>query len=87
MERFLILSTIKEQSLANRACAALENAGIPVMIEHVELRENGEKSQGFRLLVPSQYTQTAKRIYDATVVSFQNSRIHQRIIVSSAAIN
>lgn len=65
MERFLVLTTTTERHQASRACAALEDAGIPVMLEHVEINNDGGSASGFRLLVPAQFTQTAMRLVSA----------------------
>ena len=70
MERFLVLTTTTEQPLANRTCAVLEDAGIPVMIEHVEITDGGSRALGFRLMVPSQFTQTAMRLIAATSTAY-----------------
>jgi hypothetical protein len=70
MEKFQILTTTTEQSLANKTCAVLEEAGIPVMLEHVEMAEGRSRVSGFRVLVPIQHTQTAMRLADVTSNSF-----------------
>ena len=62
IDRFIELASSTEQSLVNRACAALEKADIPVLIEHVEdLHQYGGKA-AFRLLVPLEHSQRARRI-------------------------
>lgn len=66
MDRFLVLTTTTEQPLANKTCAVLEDAGIPVMLEHVEITHGETRASGYKLLVPSQFTQTAMRLVDAT---------------------
>lgn len=68
MERFLVVSTTTEQSLANRSLSVLEEAGIPVMLEHVEIVAHGRRSSasGYRLLVPVDHVHTAMRIIAAT---------------------
>lgn len=70
MDKYLTLTTTTEQPLANKTCAMLENAGIPVMMEHVELKEGRARSSGYRVLVPSQFTQVAMKLADATSMSF-----------------
>ncbi|RMG44050.1 MAG: hypothetical protein D6719_02715 [Candidatus Dadabacteria bacterium] len=62
MEKYLVLTTTTERSLANRACTTLEQAGIPVLVEHVEISESGLRATGYRVLVPAQFTQTAMRL-------------------------
>ena len=70
-DRFLVLTTTFEQALADRTCAALEDAGIPVILEHVQISDrNAEnipyKASGYRVLVPAPHTQTAMRLVTAT---------------------
>jgi hypothetical protein len=70
MEQFLVLTTTTEQNLANKTCAALENAGIPVMLEHIEIVEGEDRASGYRVLVPSQFTATAMRLVKAASTAF-----------------
>ena len=60
--RFIELASTTEQNLVNRACAALENANIPVLIEHVDEQGQYGGQSAFRLLVPHQHSQRARRI-------------------------
>jgi hypothetical protein len=62
MERFLVLFTTTESRVADASCEALEDAGIPVMIEHVDVLDQGSKIAGFRLLVPSHHSQEALKV-------------------------
>lgn len=62
MDRYVVLTTIFEQVLANKTCEALEDAGIPVMLEHREVVSDDGRASNYRVLVPSQYTQTAMRL-------------------------
>lgn len=64
MEKFLVLTTTTEQILATRTCELLEDSGIPVMLEHIEILDGNTRAHGYRLLVPSQYSQTALRLVD-----------------------
>jgi hypothetical protein len=68
-DHYILLTRISEQPLANKACAALENAGIPVMLEHVEVKNGGTRASSYRLFVPSQFTQTAQRLVDSSSAS------------------
>ena len=70
MDKFILLTTTTERTIANRACAALEDAGIPVMIEHEETSANAEDASGFRVLVPSQFTQAALKLTGAAASPF-----------------
>jgi hypothetical protein len=70
-DRFLVLTTTFEQALADKTCAVLEDAGIPVILEHVQISERGSKeapykASGYRVLVPAPLTQTAMRLVSAT---------------------
>jgi len=62
MDQFLIIATLTHHMIANRTCEALEDAGIPVMLEHVEIEEDGNSTTGYRVLVPSQYSSAATRL-------------------------
>lgn len=62
MDHYVLLTRISDQPLANKACAALEDAGIPVMLEHVEVTSGATRASSYRLFVPSQFTQTAQRL-------------------------
>ena len=64
MDKFLVLTTTTEQRLANRACELLEDSGIPVMLEHIEIMDGNTRAHGYRLLVPAQFSQTALRLVD-----------------------
>lgn len=74
-DHYILLTRISEQPLANKACAALENAGIPVMLEHVEVKSGATRASSYRLFVPSQFTQTAQRVVD-----FSGSPVIDRFI-------
>ena len=71
-DHYILLTRISEQPLANKACAALENAGIPVMLEHVEVKSGATRASSYRLFVPSQFTQTAQRVVDVSSTSAVN---------------
>ncbi len=59
MEKFFVLRTVTDQSLAERICESFEDETIPVLLEHVTLSEGVDSVSGFRILVPSQHTQHA----------------------------
>jgi hypothetical protein len=65
MERYQVLTTTAEQPFVNKASEMLEDAGIPIMVEHVKIAEKSGVSNGFNILVPRQYQQSAKRLIDA----------------------
>ena len=64
MDRFVVLITTTDQPLAERYCAALEEADIPVMLEHVEIHDGTLRASGYRLMVPAQFSTAAHRIAD-----------------------
>ena len=57
--RYVVVTTFGEQRTANTACAALEGVGIPVMLEHIHIREGTLHGVAYRLLVPLHFSQTA----------------------------
>lgn len=59
MSNFLVLATFSNRQIANRTCEILEDAGIPILLEHVEYVDCDEREFGYRLLVPSDSTQNA----------------------------
>ena len=72
VEKYVILSTITELSLANKTCAALEKANIPVLIEHAPAAGREQGRMGYRILVPFRYSQAARRISDNALISYEN---------------
>ncbi len=79
MERFVVLTSTTEQTLANKTCELLEDRGIPVMLEHREILNGKERASSYRLLVPIEFVQTAKRLTYATYSSAHaraSSKIH-----------
>jgi hypothetical protein len=69
MDQYLVLTTTTEQPLATKACDALEDAGIPLLLEHIEMANGRERSSGYRLLVPSRFSQRARRLVDVVYVN------------------
>lgn len=67
VDKFILLTVTSERTIANRTCAALEDAGIPVMIEHEVVSQECDEGAGFRVLVPSQFTQAAMKLTGAAV--------------------
>ncbi|MCB0310473.1 MAG: hypothetical protein KDD42_04525 [Bdellovibrionales bacterium] len=66
VDRFVVITTTSEQVLANKTCQAIEDAGIPVMLDHRQIGSGQRFASGFRVLVPSQHSQTAQRLAQAT---------------------
>ena len=73
MDKFIVLAVTKERVTANRACAALEDAGIPVMIEHEAVSSENVDEGGFKVLVPTQFTQAAMKLTSAHSALFMTS--------------
>ena len=63
---FSVLTIITQSSVADRTCERLEEAGIPVMLEHVEISYGPQVSHGYRLLVPSTMHQNAMSLISLT---------------------
>jgi hypothetical protein len=87
-DRFLVLTTTFEQGLADRTCAVLEDAGIPVILEHVQIADRtpeniAYKASGYRVLVPAPHTQTAMRLVTATSTAYYD-RIAEQAAVGLA---
>ena len=76
---FVVLTSISEQQLATKTCEALEEAGIPVLLEHREIVDGPRKATGYRVFVPAQFRQSAMRLASAASSSFlfkTSERIH-----------
>ncbi len=73
MDHYVLLTRISEQPVANRACASLEDAGIPVMLEHVEVTSGGTRASNFRLFVPDQHVQAAQKLVSNFVPGLYSS--------------
>ena len=65
MDRYLEVVTTEDSTSADKSCETLEQAGIPVLIQHVEITTEGTSRPGFTLLVPSQHCNQAQRLVDA----------------------
>ena len=59
MDQYLPISILSTRSEANDACAVLEEFGIPIMLQYVEVEEAQEKLCAYRLLVPLEFTQAS----------------------------
>lgn len=70
MEKYCAITTVTDQNLANRICAVLEDANIPVMLEHVEVVDNYRRDSGYRILVPSGNLRKAIRLFEGAAVAF-----------------
>lgn len=59
MDQFLVLTTLTDRIEIDSTADMLETAGIPIMLEHVEVEQQGTAAPGVRVLVPSQWAQRA----------------------------
>jgi hypothetical protein len=62
MDRFVILSTTKEQSGAVKLSDALEVAGIPFIVQHKRNKNKDDENPNFVVLVPDRYISNASQI-------------------------
>ena len=63
-DKFVCIKVLTSQKLADRACTALEEAGIPVMLQHLEVEEGELRALGFRVFTPTRCVQSASRIVE-----------------------
>lgn len=61
---FLVITTISDKSLIDRICTTLEDAEIPLMLEHVEIIGGKNSANGVRVLVPEDCTRMAMRLLE-----------------------
>ncbi|NDC36819.1 MAG: hypothetical protein EBZ48_02070 [Proteobacteria bacterium] len=66
-ERYLSICVLSDMHETDHACSSLERAGIPVIIQHLSVHDERERSNApqvssYRLLVPMRYTQAAMSI-------------------------
>ena len=70
--QFLVLTTVSDRLLADQMCSVLEDADIPVLLEHVELFEGEEVAFGIRVMVPAPHAQRALGMVDAVTSQFES---------------
>ena len=61
-ERFVSIKVLSDSASADRTCSILEEAGIPVLIQHLEIEEGTLKASGYRVLAPAHCAQTAMKL-------------------------
>ena len=74
-QSYVVVTTFGEARAANGACAALEAIGIPVMIEHVHVREAKLHGIAYRVLVPVHFSQTALTVLSGLGVANQDDAV------------
>jgi len=62
IDQYIVLSTVSEQLGALRATDVLEDAGIPVMVEHILASRTQSKQKRFKVMVPDRYSQKANQL-------------------------
>lgn len=71
VEEFVALTTTNNQDLANRISAALEDIGVPIVLEHVLLNN---QENGYRISTQLRYKENASRIVDNHLALFATQR-------------
>lgn len=59
MDQYLPISILTTRADANKACETLEDAGIPIMLQFVQVEEGAEKMIAYRLFVPLEFRQAS----------------------------
>lgn len=65
-DKFLVITTISDKLQINQVCNLLEEAEIPMMLEHVEIVRGPIAANAVRVLVPAQNTNLALRLIEAS---------------------
>ncbi len=73
MDTFLVLCTVAERELASALSEALENEGMSVMLEHVQIRSGFEQASGYRILVLSKDVEQATLLVAQVKESYLSS--------------
>ncbi len=61
-ERYVSITVFSDPVAADQACSVLEEAGLPVLIQHLEVEGGELKASGYRVLAPANYAQTAMKL-------------------------
>jgi hypothetical protein len=77
IETFIVLATVDSLELANRISAAFEDIGIPILLEHVDSKDDLEGA-AYRISTHSQFSENGARIVD----NFMNAHDTRKIISS-----
>ncbi|MCB0335357.1 MAG: hypothetical protein KDD62_03605 [Bdellovibrionales bacterium] len=62
MQNYTLIHTTIDRVLANKTAEVLENEGIAVLIEHIEIKSTTDNAHGFRILVPVQSAHESMRL-------------------------
>ena len=60
-DRYIIVTTSSQQAGVIKATDALEDAGIPVMVQHILKHSSAEQRQ-YRVMVPDRYSTRASQV-------------------------
>jgi hypothetical protein len=61
-ERYVSITVLSDPVAADQACSVLEEAGMPVLIQHLEVEDGAVKVSGYRVLAPANCAQTAMKL-------------------------
>ena len=61
-ERYVSITVISDPVAADQACSILEEAGMPVLIQHLEVEEDGMRASCYRVMAPLSCAQTAMKL-------------------------
>ena len=61
-ERYVSITVFSDPVAADQACSVLEEAGMPVLIQHLEVQDGNIRASGYRVLAPANCVQTAMRL-------------------------
>lgn len=75
IESFVIVTTLAEQEIADKISGALEDIGIPIILEHVAGSESNLGQRGFRILTQSRYSENAMRIADNLLSAYKTRQL------------
>lgn len=76
MERFVELQITTDFFTADTAYRVLDSAAIPVLIEHIEISENGVRLPAYKVLVPSAALARARRYFQEPA----NGSVYKRVV-------
>lgn len=71
IEEFVVLAVNTRRSVMSRACEILEEQGVPVILEHVEVEDShsGHRTPGFRLMVPTKVRERSVKLLNEALLA------------------
>jgi len=87
MEEYLPISTTSEREFATKCCDAIEKAGIPVVMEHIDIIQDGRFFPAFRLFVPIQFRQSGIKLIETIRMTYEDgvTELESGILAADAA--